>query len=121
MTKSVQLKAIITALGGTPTAGSNADLIGQIAALMGATVVEGTNADMLALIVENASNVFIGEGQVKQVSPTTVNQNIRADTGKVLTRVHLLAVTSSIDANIVAENIKSGVTILGVEGTYTGV
>lgn len=30
------------------------------------------------------------------------------------------AVTSSIDSNIVAENIKLGITILGVTGTYTG-
>lgn len=30
------------------------------------------------------------------------------------------AVTSSIDSNIQAENIKNGVTILGVEGTYEG-
>ena len=29
-------------------------------------------------------------------------------------------VTSSIDSNIIPENIKSGVTILGVTGTYTG-
>ena len=29
-------------------------------------------------------------------------------------------VTSSIDANIQAENIKNGVTILGVQGTYGG-
>lgn len=28
--------------------------------------------------------------------------------------------TAAIDENIVAGNIKSGVTILGVEGTYTG-
>ena len=30
------------------------------------------------------------------------------------------AVTASIDSNIKPENIKSGITILGVEGTYTG-
>ena len=34
--------------------------------------------------------------------------------------VRVNAVTSSIDANIVAGNIKNGVTILGVQGTYTG-
>ena len=34
--------------------------------------------------------------------------------------VNVSAVTSSIDANIAAGNIKDGVTILGVTGTYTG-
>ena len=34
--------------------------------------------------------------------------------------VRVNAVTSSIDANIAAGNIKNGVTILGVQGTYTG-
>ena len=34
--------------------------------------------------------------------------------------VNVSAVTSSIDANIVAGNIKSGVSILGVTGNYTG-
>ena len=30
------------------------------------------------------------------------------------------AVTAAIDENLIAENVKNGVTILGVEGTYTG-
>lgn len=42
-------------------------------------------------------------------------------TGKVgLASVTVPKVTAAIDANIIAENIKHGVTILGVEGTYTG-
>lgn len=43
-----------------------------------------------------------------------------AEAFKVFGTVSVAAVTSAIDANITAENIKSGVTILGVEGTYTG-
>ena len=42
--------------------------------------------------------------------------------GKYITLLtgELSAVTAAIDSNIAAGNIKSGVTILGVEGTYTG-
>lgn len=54
------------------------------------------------------------------VSPATTQVVETPDTGKAFSKVTVAAVTSSIDANIVAENIKSGVTILGVEGTYTG-
>lgn len=55
--------------------------------------------------------------QSKTVTPTTSQQNIVADTGYELAQVTVKAVTSSIDANIQAGNIKSGVSILGVTGT----
>lgn len=59
--------------------------------------------------------------QDKTVSPATSEQTITADEGNDgLGTVTVEAVTASIDANIVAENIKDGVTILGVTGTYTG-
>jgi len=59
--------------------------------------------------------------QAKTVDPTTSEQTIAADTGYTgLSEVKINAVTAAIDANIIAENIKQGVTILGVEGTYTG-
>ena len=48
------------------------------------------------------------------VTPTTSEQT---ETGKFGT-VNVAAVTSSIDANIQAGNIKKDVTILGVTGTY---
>lgn len=55
------------------------------------------------------------------VTPTTEAQTIIPTTGNYgIGTVSVAAVTSAIDANIVAENIKSGVTILGVEGTYAG-
>ena len=57
-------------------------------------------------------------GETAQVTPTTSAQTITPTTGNGLTSVEVTAVTSAIDANITAENIKSGVTILGVEGTY---
>ena len=55
--------------------------------------------------------------QNKTVVPTTEQQIIQADTGYELAQVTVEAVTSDIDSNIVADNIKEGVTILGVTGT----
>ena len=57
--------------------------------------------------------------QEKEATPTTEIQEIVPDryyTG--LSKVTINAVTSDIDDNIVAENIKEGVEILGVTGTY---
>ena len=59
--------------------------------------------------------------QSKPATPSTSQQTITADNGYYgLSQVTVSAVTSSIDANIVAGNIKSGVSILGVTGNYTG-
>lgn len=58
--------------------------------------------------------------ETKSATPTTSQQTINATTGRYMTSVTVGAVTSAIDSNITAGNIKSGVTILGVEGTYTG-
>ena len=56
--------------------------------------------------------------QSKTVYPTTNLQQVTADSGyDGLSKVDVSAVTSAIDANIKAENIKSGTTILGVTGT----
>lgn len=59
--------------------------------------------------------------QSKSATPTTSAQEITPDAGYTgLDKVTVAAVTSSIDANIVAGNIKKDVTILGVTGTYEG-
>lgn len=48
------------------------------------------------------------------ITPTTTDQTINGN-------VFLVgAITVAGDANLLAENIKSGVTIFGVTGTYTG-
>ena len=55
----------------------------------------------------------------KTVSPSTSQQVIEASQGyDGLSRVNIAAVDASIDENIQSQNIKDGVTILGVEGTY---
>ena len=58
--------------------------------------------------------------QTKTVTPTTEEQIITADNGFELASVTVNAVTSSIDENIIPENIKEGVDILGVSGTFVG-
>lgn len=58
--------------------------------------------------------------QTKNCTPSTSAQVITPDTGYELSQVNVSAVTASIDANIVAGNIKKDVAILGVTGTYEG-
>ena len=60
------------------------------------------------------------ELQNKTVSPSTSQQTVIADDGyQGLDTVTVNAVDSTIDSNIVPENIKKDVTILGVTGTVT--
>ena len=57
--------------------------------------------------------------QEKETTPTTEIQEIVPDSGYTgLSKVTINAVTSDIDSNIIAENIKEGIEILGVTGTY---
>lgn len=59
--------------------------------------------------------------QNKTVTPSTSQQTINADNGySGLGTVTVNAVTNSIDENIVADNIKKDVSILGVVGKYEG-
>ncbi len=55
----------------------------------------------------------------KTVNSSTSQQVVTSSANGLLS-VTVNAVTSSIDGNIQAENIKDGVTILGVTGNYTG-
>ena len=66
-------------------------------------------------------NVIALNGETKTITPTTSSQTILPSSGKnAITQVNVDAVTSAIDNNIQAGNIKSGVTILEVTGTYEG-
>ena len=57
----------------------------------------------------------------KDVTPTTSKQTITPDSGYTgLDKVTVSAVTAAIDSNIIAENIKKDVVILGVTGSYEG-
>lgn len=81
----------------------------------GATI---TPADFDTLI----GSIDTLKGETKTITPTTSQQVITPSTGKnAITEVTVEAVTSAIDANITAGNIKSGTTILGVTGNYSGI
>lgn len=79
------------------------------------TVRPDNGYDGLSQVTVNAIQT-----ETKTATPTTSQQNIDATSGKYMTRVTVSAVTSSIDANITAGNIKKNVSILGVTGTYEG-
>ena len=55
-----------------------------------------------------------------EVQPKTTDQTITPTEGSVFSGGTVKAVTSEIDENITTDNIKKGVTILGVEGTFKG-
>lgn len=68
-----------------------------------------------------SGNVVELNGTTASVTPTTSAQTI-TPTAPIngFTEVNVSAVTSAIDANIVAGNIKKDVSILGVTGSYEG-
>ena len=57
--------------------------------------------------------------EIFNIQPTITDQAITPTEGSVFISGTVRAVTSSIDNNIQPENIKQGVSILGVEGTLT--
>lgn len=82
------------------------------------TAVSGMN---VLPIFESAYFIVNVDTQTKTVNPSTNSQNVTADSGyTALGSVTVNPVTSAIDSNIQASNIKTGVTILGVTGTYSG-
>lgn len=59
--------------------------------------------------------------ETTNVTPSTSSQTLSIPAGyEGFKEVNISAVDNTIDSNIIAENIKDGVTILGVTGTYTG-
>lgn len=88
----------------------------------GATIPTDKNFDNLATCIGTISGG--GSSPVitsLNVTPTTSAQTITAPSGTDgYSPVNVSAVTSAIDQNITQSNIKSGVTILGITGNYTG-
>lgn len=118
------LKALYAALGGETStvvgASTVVDVLNEISKLFSGDDDATLNAEAINNIAAVASALVPKPSQDKTVTPTTSEQTITADSGKVLGTVTVSAVTAAIDENIVAENIKDGVTILGVTGTYDG-
>lgn len=93
--------------------------VNAVTAAIDSDIVAGNiKKDVVILGVTGSVVELVGE--TANVTPTTTEQIITPTTGNGLTSVTVAGVTSAIDANIIPGNIKSGVTILGVEGTYTG-
>lgn len=125
MTNVDALKALYSALGGTPSdVAAETTIVGVLNAI--ADKFSGDddavlNADAIANITEVVGNINPPQLQNKTVTPTTSKQTITAGSSyDGLGTVTVNAVTAAIDNNITAENIKSGVTILGVTGSYSG-
>ena len=92
-------------------------------------VTSAIDSDIQASNIKSGVNILGVEGsltplsgQTKTISPSTSSQTITPDTGyNGITEVTVNAVTNSIDNNIQASNIKNGVTILGVQGSFQGI
>ena len=116
------LKTLFEAIGGDPSdVAETSTIVGvlnAISGVLGGATNATTNAEAIANIAAVASALVDYEDI--DVTPTTSEQEITATSGKTLRKVTVAAVTAAIDDNITAGNIKDGVTILGVTGTYDG-
>ncbi len=83
-------------------------------------VTGDTGYELAKVTVEAIPSDYIGS-DIQQVSvdvtPTIESQSIVPEENQVFNQINVSPVDSSIDANIQPENIKQGVSILGVEGT----
>jgi hypothetical protein len=126
MTNVDALKALYTGLGGTASTVADVTtivgMLNAIAAMYSGDDDAEINADGIMNIVAVLSDI-INEYTIMslEVTPTTEAQTISATSSITgYAPISVKAVTAAIDSNIVAGNIKSGVTILGVTGSYTG-
>ena len=125
MTNVDALKSLYTALGGSSDTVANAvtivEVLNAISTQLGGTATATTNADAIAAIAAVAAAAITPKLQNKTITPTTSDQEVSPSSSyDGFKKVTVKGVTAAIDENIVAGNIKSGVTILGVEGTDTG-
>jgi hypothetical protein len=119
------LKSLYTALGVSSGTVANpvtiVEVLNAISTHLGGTATATINADAIAAIAAVAAAAITPKLQNKTITPTTSDQEVSPSSSyDGFNKVTVKGVTAAIDENIVAGNIKSGVTILGVEGTYTG-
>ena len=108
MTIATELTKLQTNLANSYTAVDN----------KGGTLPASENFDSLPTAINSITEL---KGETKTINPSTTTQTITPSAGKNgITSATVNPVTSSIDANITAGNIKKDVTILGVTGTFEG-
>lgn len=107
----------ITASGGTD--GYSPITVSAVTSSIDANITAGNIRNGIS-ILGVTGNVTELNGETVNITPTT-SQQIIQPTGSHngITQATVSAVTSSIDANIQAENIKSGISILGVQGNVS--
>lgn len=90
---------------------------GSITSKEAQTYTPSTSAQTIAAgqYLSGAQTIAAVPTEEKSATPSATAQDITPTAGKFLSKV-----TVAGDANLLAENIKSGVTIFGVVGTYTG-
>lgn len=119
VTPSTQAQSITPPAG---TDGYNRVNVSAVDASIDSDIVAGNIKSGVNIL--GVQGTYTGQApslQTKSVNPTTSQQVVEPDNGyDGLSAVTVGAVTSSIDSNIQAGNIKSGVQILGVNGTYSG-
>ena len=125
MTNVEALKALATAMSesiDTSSANTIVEVLNAIAGAYGGETNAVCTVDAIANITSVISTIIPTVTlQDKNITPTKSKQTITAGDGyDGIGTVTVAAVTAAIDSNITAGNIKSGVTILGVTGSYTG-
>lgn len=116
------LRALATKIGANPNGRNEEEIINNIVTKLGGTPVRNHGvAGAIGALTKVVDVDSMHNLSTLSVTPTTSAQSITPESPvDGYSSVSVEAVTAAIDQNIVAENIKSGVTILGVEGTYTG-
>jgi len=77
--------------------------------------------DTINANVSNAIQRVTYETEEITVTPKTEEQIIKPTKGKLINKVTAEPVTAAIDSDIQAENIREGINILGVNGSYSGI
>ena len=118
------LKALYTAIGGDTasvlSATTNLEVLNGIASKLGSSI-EGDDIASAITAISAVAGGQIKKLTTKSVDPTTENKTYTPSSSyNGFSSFTVKAVTAAIDENIVAGNIKDGVTILGVTGTYDG-
>ncbi len=128
MTNVEALKILYTAFGGNAddvaSASTNVEVLNAISEKFSGEETALTISEAIYNISQVAVNISKSGMtlKTKTITPTKSNQTVNAssDSADGFSAVTVNGVTAAIDANITAGNIKHGVTILGVTGTYEG-